>query len=184
MSTPSMGLERRKQLATDVAFCLDEANVSNLLFGWLAHSANRALLEQSTVAKKPVFAIMGSGAGFLGRQHPVPSAVYGGSKSMVHWYGVQINAEEEWLNTFVIKPGWAKIDMGNSAAQLWGLEEPPDPVEGPDGCFRILNGAKTLYNDLPEAKAELWEWRLIPQSYAVQMTAVTRAAYIPSTYLM
>ena len=56
----------------------------------------------------------------------------------------------------------------------------------PDGRFRILNGAKTLYNDLPDAEAELWESRLIPQSYAVQATVVTRAAYdyIPSTYLV
>ncbi|PWY95830.1 hypothetical protein BO94DRAFT_530561 [Aspergillus sclerotioniger CBS 115572] len=56
----------------------------------------------------------------------------------------------------------------------------------PDGRFSIKNGAKTLYNDLTAEEAALWESRLIPQSYLVQTTCVTRAAYeyIPSTYLV
>ncbi|KAL5334422.1 Alpha/beta hydrolase fold-1 [Aspergillus crustosus] len=55
-----------------------------------------------------------------------------------------------------------------------------------DGRFIIKNGGSTLYSDLPPAVASLWESRLIVQSYAVQTTPVTRAAYeyIPSTYLI
>ncbi|KAE8332765.1 Alpha/beta hydrolase fold-1 [Aspergillus sergii] len=55
-----------------------------------------------------------------------------------------------------------------------------------DGRFFIRNGASTLYSDLPEAEAKLWESWLIPQSYRVQTTPVTRAAYeyIPSNYLI
>lgn len=39
---------------------------------------------------------------------------------------------------------------------------------------------------MPDSEAALWESRLIPQSYKVQTTPLTRAAYeyIPSTYLI
>jgi hypothetical protein len=50
----------------------------------------------------------------------------------------------------------------------------------------IKDGAKNLYNDLPEAEALLWESRLIAQSWEVQNTKLTRAPYkvIPATYLI
>jgi hypothetical protein len=50
----------------------------------------------------------------------------------------------------------------------------------------MKKGAQTIYNDLPQAEAELWESRMIAQSYAVQRTKITRSAYkyIPSTYLI
>lgn len=56
----------------------------------------------------------------------------------------------------------------------------------PDGRSRLENGAQTVYGDLPAAEAALWESRLVPQSYAVQTTCTTRAAYeyLPSTYLV
>lgn len=56
----------------------------------------------------------------------------------------------------------------------------------PDGRFYILNGGETLYNDLSPSEASLWASRLIAQSYQVQNTKITRAAwrYIPSTYLI
>jgi pimeloyl-ACP methyl ester carboxylesterase len=49
-----------------------------------------------------------------------------------------------------------------------------------------LNGAKLLYNDLPADEAQLWESRLIPQSYEVQKTKLTQAPWmhVPSTYLV
>ncbi|RAL10481.1 uncharacterized protein BO97DRAFT_426492 [Aspergillus homomorphus CBS 101889] len=55
------------------------------------YQATRSLLEKSIT--NPVFAIMGSGAGGLGRQPPVPSAAYGASKPMLPWYAVRINSE-------------------------------------------------------------------------------------------
>ncbi|KAF2489255.1 alpha/beta-hydrolase [Lophium mytilinum] len=56
----------------------------------------------------------------------------------------------------------------------------------PDGTYCIKNAAEVLYNDLPDADAKLWESRLVYQSYAVNKTKLTRAAYryIPSTYLV
>ncbi|KAJ5373732.1 Short-chain dehydrogenase/reductase SDR [Penicillium concentricum] len=91
------------------------------------YQATRDLLQKST--RKPIYAIMGSGAAGLARQPPVPSAAYGASKSIVNWYGVRINAEDEWLNAFVLDPGWVQTDMGNEAVRSWGMEEAPDTLE-------------------------------------------------------
>lgn len=49
-----------------------------------------------------------------------------------------------------------------------------------------MHGDQKLYGDLPPSEASLWAKRLIPQSYRVQTTNLTRAAwrYVPSTYLV
>ncbi|KAI9046213.1 uncharacterized protein KD926_004051 [Aspergillus affinis] len=109
------------------------------------YQATRSLLEKSTA--KPVFAIMGSGGGALGRQPPIPSAAYGASKSILPWYAVRISAEDEWLNTFVIDPGWVQTDMGNSAARGWGLESAPDTVDkSTSGIIDLITkGTKEQY---------------------------------------
>ncbi|KAI0966011.1 hypothetical protein F4678DRAFT_484559 [Xylaria arbuscula] len=99
--------------------------------------ATRELLKKAS--GEPVFAPVGSAGGALSRQPAVPSSAYGVSKSMLFWYGVRINAEEEWLNTFVLDPGWAQTDMGNDAARLWGLKEATITVdESVDGLFQVL----------------------------------------------
>jgi len=76
------------------------------------------------------------------------------------------------------------LPVGKSVLEAFG-ESPNNDIK-PDGRFGILNGASILYNDLPEPEAILWESRLILQSYNVQKTKLTRAAYqyIPSTYLI
>jgi pimeloyl-ACP methyl ester carboxylesterase len=55
-----------------------------------------------------------------------------------------------------------------------------------DGRYYLKNGAKLLYNDLPEQEAAEWEYRLIAQSHAVQKTELACNAYkyVPSTYLL
>ncbi len=69
----------------------------------------------------------------------MPNSAYGASKAMVFWYGIRINAEEEWLNTFVFDPGWVQTDMGNAAASRLGLEAAPLSVdEATDGMFQVL----------------------------------------------
>ncbi|KAI1366333.1 hypothetical protein F5Y08DRAFT_136029 [Xylaria arbuscula] len=99
--------------------------------------ATRELLKKSP--REPIFAPMGSGGGALGRQPPIPSSAYGASKSMVFWYGVRINAEEEWLNTFVLDPGFVQTDMGNESARSLGLEKATLTVdEATDGLFQVL----------------------------------------------
>ena len=84
----------------------------------------------------------------------MPNSVYGASKAMVTWYGVRLHSEDEWLNTFIIDPGWVQTDMGNVAAQLWGIPTAPDTVEATcDGMTKILTTAtKEKYG----GKVVLW----------------------------
>ena len=61
---------------------------------------------------------------------------------MVHWYGVRINAEDEWLNTFVLDPGFVQTDMGQEGARIFGMEEAPVTVDDSvDGMFGVLTTA-------------------------------------------
>ncbi|CAD6591815.1 MAG: hypothetical protein ASARMPREDX12_005423 [Alectoria sarmentosa] len=76
------------------------------------------------------------------------------------------------------------LNEGQSVLGAFG-ESPNNDVK-PDGRFYILHGDQTLYSDLPPSEASLWASMLIAQSYRVQTTKLTRAAwrYIPSTYLI
>ncbi|KAL2843239.1 hypothetical protein BJX68DRAFT_270248 [Aspergillus pseudodeflectus] len=67
------------------------------------------------------------------------------------------------------------LEKRKSVLETFG--ESPNNDVGEDGRFTIKNGARTFYSDLSDAEAKLWESRLIPQSYKVQTTPVTRAAY-------
>ena len=59
---------------------------------------------------------------------------------MVNWYGVRINAEDEWLNTFVLDPGWVQTDLGNEGARTFGIEQAPTTVEeSVAGMYRVLS---------------------------------------------
>lgn len=59
---------------------------------------------------------------------------------MVNWFAIKIHTEDEWLNTFVMNPGFASTDMGVNAATAWDfpLESLTDPKEVIDGMFRVL----------------------------------------------
>ena len=68
--------------------------------------------------------------------------MYGSSKSVIAWYGVRINAEDEWLNAFVLDPGWVQTDMGNAAARTFGVAEAPTTAEeSVSGLHRVLTTA-------------------------------------------
>ncbi|ORY19061.1 catalytic protein [Clohesyomyces aquaticus] len=76
------------------------------------------------------------------------------------------------------------LDKGLSVQGAFG-ENPREDIRS-DGTFTLKDGAKLIYNDLPADEAALWESRMIPQSFAVKTTDITRTAYeyIPSTYLV
>ncbi|KAJ5326050.1 hypothetical protein MYU51_010809 [Penicillium brevicompactum] len=123
------------------------------------YQASRSLLQKST--SSPVYSMIGSSGGALGRQAPVPNAAYGASKSVLPWYGVRINAEDEWLNAFVIDPGWVQTDMGNRAAKGWGYESAPVTVEdSTSGIVDVLtNATKEQYGGkLVSYNGEVLEW--------------------------
>ncbi|KAL8786113.1 MAG: hypothetical protein Q9213_002978 [Squamulea squamosa] len=82
-----------------------------------------------------------------------------------------------YFSTFV-------LSEGQSVLGTFG-ESPNNDVQ-PDGRFSFVDGKSKLYSDLSESEASLWASRLTVQSYNVQTTNITRAAwrYIPSTYLV
>ncbi|RYP58027.1 hypothetical protein DL769_009141 [Monosporascus sp. CRB-8-3] len=156
---PNAGIVEGHPLVKDVktAGILKHLHVN--VFGVIAlYQALRDLLQKSP--NNPIFAPMGSTAGSCGRQPPVPNAMYGASKSMLQWYGVRINAEDEWLNTFILDPGWVQTDMGNTTAKRFGVEEAPTTVrDSVAGLFQVLTtatneeygGKVVLYTGEPQA---------------------------------
>ncbi|KAH6603989.1 aflatoxin biosynthesis ketoreductase nor-1 [Trichoderma cornu-damae] len=121
------------------------------------YQATRDLLQKSS---KPVFTTVGSGAGSLARQPPVPNAAYGPSKTMVSWYGIRINAEDEWLTAFVLDPGFVQTDMGNKAARGFGLGEAPTTVE--DSVGGMFNVVTTATKEKYGGKVVLYTGEILP----------------------
>ncbi|PSR80438.1 hypothetical protein BD289DRAFT_455306 [Coniella lustricola] len=105
------------------------------------YQATHALLKKST-SGKATFAIMGSSAGSLARQPPVPNAAYGAAKCTLPWYALRISSEDEWLNSYVLDPGFVQTEGGNSAAKTFGMEEAPTTVdESTEGLFNVISTA-------------------------------------------
>lgn len=76
------------------------------------------------------------------------------------------------------------LDEGKSVLGTFG-ESPNNDVK-PNGRYTMKETASTIYHDLPPEEARYWASKTIDQSYAVQTTPITRAAYkyIPSTYVV
>ncbi|KAJ0336736.1 hypothetical protein COL922a_007575 [Colletotrichum nupharicola] len=115
--------------------------------------ATRPLLKKSS--REPIFTLMGSTAGCLENQPPITNGAYGPSKAAANWFGIRINAEEDWLNAFVLAPGWVQTDLGNAGARYFGLKEASIGVdESCDGMMEVLakttkekhGGKMVLYN--------------------------------------
>ncbi|KAL2127945.1 hypothetical protein VTI74DRAFT_9935 [Chaetomium olivicolor] len=154
------GISKQWPLVKDVKRADIQEHVNVNVLGVVSlYQATRDLLQQSTA--RPIFAAIGSLAGSLGQQPPVPSASYGPSKAMLNWYGVRINAEDEWLTAFILDPGWVQTDMGNRAARAWGMGEAPVELnDSADGMFKVLTTAtkETLGGKLVLYTGEIREW--------------------------
>jgi norsolorinic acid ketoreductase len=88
------------------------------------------------------------------KQPPIPNAVYGPTKTALNWFTIRINAEEDWLNAWVLNPGWVQTDLGNTGARALGLESAYITVdESCDGMVKVIassskethGGKKVLY---------------------------------------
>lgn len=81
---------------------------------------------------------------------------------MLNWYGIRINAEDKWLTSFILDPGWVQTEMGNRAAQAWGVAEaaPDDFDDSTQGMFKVLTTAKkeTHGGKLVVYTGEIKEW--------------------------
>ncbi|EXF82182.1 aflatoxin biosynthesis ketoreductase nor-1 [Colletotrichum fioriniae PJ7] len=118
-----------------------QAHMEPNVYGVVAlYQATRPLLRKSS--KEPMFVPMGSTAGCIENQPPIPNAVYGPSKAAVNWLTIRMNAEEDWLNAWVLIPGWVQTDLGNAGARGLGLEKAHIGVdESCDGMMRVLAAA-------------------------------------------
>ncbi|XXH02710.1 hypothetical protein Hte_009095 [Hypoxylon texense] len=124
------------------------------------YQATRPLLRRS--AREPVFATMGSTAGLLANQPPITNAAYGPSKAAANWFTIRINAEDDWLNAFVLGPGWVQTDLGNAGAKGLGFGDKAELTveESCDGMMKVLaatskkehGGKMLLYT------GKVWEW--------------------------
>ncbi|KAI4866160.1 hypothetical protein F4820DRAFT_417748 [Hypoxylon rubiginosum] len=112
-----------------------EPNVYGLV---TLYQATRPLLRRSS--GEPVFAPMGSTAGLLANQPPITNAAYGPSKAAANWLTIRINAEDDWLNAFVLGPGWVQTDLGNAGARGLGFGDKAELTvdESCDGMMRVL----------------------------------------------
>ncbi|KAJ5170621.1 Short-chain dehydrogenase/reductase SDR [Penicillium coprophilum] len=121
------GIAKLYPLAKDVKWVDIVEHVDiNVLNAVSLYQATHGLLQKST--GNPIYAIMGSGAGGLA-------------------YVCSTLDTNEWLNAFVLDPGWVQTDMGNEAARDWGLKEAPNTLENYiTGMIEVLStGTKEQY---------------------------------------
>ncbi|KAH7354720.1 hypothetical protein BKA65DRAFT_524489 [Rhexocercosporidium sp. MPI-PUGE-AT-0058] len=86
------------------------------------YQATRSLLRKSKREGGPMFVPVGSTAGCLANQPAMPNGTYGPSKAALNWLTIRINAEDDWLNAWVMIPGWVKTDMGSAGATILGMD--------------------------------------------------------------
>ncbi|QKX62346.1 uncharacterized protein TRUGW13939_09505 [Talaromyces rugulosus] len=122
------------------------------------YQAVRSLLQKSK--REPIFSIMGTTAGSLNTQPPLPNACYGPSKGASAWCSIRINQEESWLHSFSLGPGWVHSDLGDAGAVALGLDKATQDHlmigldESCDGMMKVLDettkekhgGKLVLYN--------------------------------------
>ncbi|KAL1869376.1 hypothetical protein Daus18300_005588 [Diaporthe australafricana] len=133
----------------------EEANV----YGFISlYQASRALLKKSN--EGPQLISMGSNAGDLAKQPPIPNSAYGPTKAALNWFTIRINEEDDWLNAWVMNPGWVQTELGNTGARALGLESAYITVdESCNGMVKTIassskgtfGGKKVLYTGHIEA---------------------------------
>jgi len=123
-----------------------------------------SLLKQSP--SQPKFIVISSVVGSitLTDQVRMQATAYGASKAAVNYITRKIHFENEHLCAFVIHPGFAQTDMGNTAAKTMGMEEAPlkieDCVKGMvkivDTATRETHGGKFPRADQPDEPIVPW----------------------------
>ncbi|KAK5046192.1 hypothetical protein LTR84_008649 [Exophiala bonariae] len=114
----------------------------------LLFQAFRPLLlaaSESSGHSMPKFVVLSSAIASLTQtgQFPLKSTAYGASKTAVNFITQRINAEEEWLITFPISPGWVQTTMGDTAAGVVGMSQAPLTAhQSVSGIMRVIDGAK------------------------------------------
>ena len=136
----------------------------------IQHAAEKLVNEQNL----PVVVIMHSYGGLVGTTSISKELSWADRKEQGKSGGV---LRLIYVTAFV-------LDEGQSVLGVFG-ESPNNDIR-PGGRFRIKDAGQKLYSDLPAEAAQYWADKIIDQSYEVQTTELTRAAYkyIPATYVV
>ncbi|AEO70842.1 uncharacterized protein THITE_2147584 [Thermothielavioides terrestris NRRL 8126] len=157
---PNAGVSFAWPKVADVKLDDLRAHMAPNVFGFLTlYQATRPLLQKST--REPIFAPIGSTAGVLARQPPITNGTYGPTKAVVNWYTIRINAEEPWLNAFVMDPGWVQTDLGNAGAQYFGLPQAYTTLDDScDGMMRVFaeTSKEKHGGKMAQFDGNIWEW--------------------------
>ncbi|KAK0621566.1 putative aflatoxin biosynthesis ketoreductase nor-1 [Bombardia bombarda] len=92
--------------------------------------AVRPLLEAEGT-ERPRFVLIGTPIASIGamEKSPFPMLAYGMSKAAAHYMTRKVHCESERLTAFVVDPGFAQTDMGNTGARYFGYEQAFVPVD-------------------------------------------------------
>ncbi|KAJ7505773.1 hypothetical protein B0H11DRAFT_1708017, partial [Mycena galericulata] len=90
----------------------------------------------------PVFAVISSGAGSIGRYLHISAAAYGSSKAAINFLVKALDYEHKHLISVAISPGWVATEMGKLCGSANGLGQPPVSVdESVAGILSRIDGA-------------------------------------------
>lgn len=92
----------------------------------LLYQATLPLLRAAAAAggsgrDAPKFALISSGGGSIAEAAPsdkIPLGVYGASKALANYFTVRMGAENDWLVTLCICPGYVFTDMSKAAEEF------------------------------------------------------------------
>ncbi|GME49574.1 Aflatoxin biosynthesis ketoreductase nor-1 protein [Neofusicoccum parvum] len=92
----------------------------------------------------PKFISIGSSAGSIGGMElrPFPNAAYAPGKAALHYLTKKIHTEHPQLIALPIDPGWPRSEMGNMAANHFGITEAEITVDDSvAGIVKIIDNA-------------------------------------------
>ncbi|KAK7014258.1 NAD(P)-binding protein [Favolaschia claudopus] len=121
----------------------------------LFQAAHKLLLASPTGA--PIFAVISSLIGSMGRFFYIAATPYGMSKAAVNFLVKTLDVEHPTLVTMAIEPGWTVTDMGNRGASLSGrFEEAPVKLEDSlKGILSRIDGATK-----EKSSGKFWNFRV------------------------
>ncbi|KAM7194465.1 hypothetical protein V8F20_007991 [Naviculisporaceae sp. PSN 640] len=103
---------------------------------------------EAALEKAPMFIGVTSAASSIHNAEqgaPFIIGAYGASKAALNFLVKKAHVENDWLNAFVIDPGFTQTEMGNAGAKYFGLEQAFVTVkDSTEGIVRTIdNGTKT-----------------------------------------
>lgn len=93
---------------------------------------------------------------FASAHLPVTNAAYGPSKAAASWFTIRINAEDPWLNAFVMAPGFVQTDLGNAGARGLGFGDKAH-ITVDESCDGMMEVLKATSKEKHGGKLVMWD---------------------------